>query len=65
MPALTPEMANVTADHFGYRFLPHGENFSAAAKVSIGYDKSKIPTGYTEQDIKPFILILLRKNGFL
>ncbi|SIS70774.1 SpvB/TcaC N-terminal domain-containing protein [Chryseobacterium gambrini] len=62
MPALTPEMVNVTADHFGYRFLPHGENFSAAAKVSIGYDKSKIPTGYTEQDIKTFYFDLTQKK---
>ena len=62
MPALTPEMVNVTADHFGYRFLPHGENFSVPAKVSIGYDKSKIPAGYTEQDIKTFYFDLTQKK---
>ncbi|ANF50626.1 hypothetical protein A0O34_08865 [Chryseobacterium glaciei] len=54
MPALTPEMVNVTSENSGYRFLPHGEHFSAPAKVSLGYDKSKIPSGYTEQDIKTF-----------
>ncbi|UWX59819.1 hypothetical protein N0B40_15530 [Chryseobacterium oranimense] len=54
MPALTPEMVNVTSDNAGYRFLPHGDHFSAPAKVSLGYDKKKIPTGYTEQDIKTF-----------
>jgi RHS repeat-associated protein len=54
MPTLTPEMVNVTSENAGYRFLPHGEHFSAPAKVSLGYDKSKIPTGYTEQDIKTF-----------
>lgn len=54
MPALTPEMVNVTSENAGYRFLPHGEHFSAPAKVALGYDKSKIPTGYTEQDIKTF-----------
>jgi RHS repeat-associated protein len=54
MPAISPEMVNVTSETAGYRFLPHGEHFSAPAKVSLGYDKSKIPTGYTEQDIKTF-----------
>ena len=54
MPAITPEMVNVTSENAGYRFLPHGEHFSAPAKVSLGYDKNKIPTGYTEQDIKTF-----------
>lgn len=54
MPALTPEMVNVTSENAGYRFLPHGEHFSAPAKVALGYNKSKIPTGYTEQDIKTF-----------
>ncbi|MGK6343471.1 SpvB/TcaC N-terminal domain-containing protein [Chryseobacterium sp. DT-3] len=54
MPAITPEMVNVTSESAGYRFLPHGDHFSAPAKVSLGYDKSKIPTGYTEQDIKTF-----------
>uniref|UniRef100_UPI0023F22843 SpvB/TcaC N-terminal domain-containing protein n=1 Tax=Chryseobacterium sp. TaxID=1871047 RepID=UPI0023F22843 len=54
MPALSPEMVNVTSQNAGYRFLPHGEHFSAPAKVAIGYDKSKIPTGYTEQDVRTY-----------
>lgn len=54
MPVLSPEMVNVTSQNAGYRFLPHGEHFSAPAKVTIGYDKSKIPTGYTEQDIRTY-----------
>lgn len=54
MPVLSPEMVNVTSVNAGYRFLPHGEHFSAPAKVSLGYDKSKIPTGYTEQDIRTY-----------
>lgn len=54
MPALTPEMVNVTSENAGYRFLPHGEHFSSPAKVSIGYDKTKIPAGYTEQDIRTY-----------
>jgi RHS repeat-associated protein len=54
MPVLSPEMVNVTSENAGYRFLPHGEHFSIPAKVSLGYDKSKIPAGYTEQDIKTY-----------
>ncbi|MGO4708840.1 SpvB/TcaC N-terminal domain-containing protein [Chryseobacterium sp. 2TAF14] len=54
MPVLSPEMVNVTSKNSGYRFLPHGEHFSAPAKVSIGYDRSKIPAGYTEQDIRTY-----------
>lgn len=54
MPVLSPEMVNVTSQNAGYRFLPHGEHFSAPAKVTIGYDKSKLPTGYTEQDIRTY-----------
>lgn len=54
MAALTPEMVNVTSENAGYRFLPHGDHFSAPANVSLGYDKNKIPTGYTAQDIKTF-----------
>ena len=45
---------NVTAEHNGYRFLPHGEHFAEGAKVSIKYDRTKIPNGYTEDDIKTY-----------
>lgn len=54
IPATTPEFVNVTQQHFAYRFLPHGEHFSIPAKVTMAYDKSKIPAGYTEQDIRAF-----------
>lgn len=54
LPVLNSEMVNVTSQTSGYRFLPHGENFSQPAKISIGYDKSKIPAGYTEQDIRTY-----------
>ncbi|MDC8100617.1 SpvB/TcaC N-terminal domain-containing protein [Chryseobacterium rhizosphaerae] len=54
IPVTTPEFVNVTKQHFAYRFLPHGEHFSIPAKVSMAYDKSKIPAGYTEQDIRAF-----------
>ncbi len=65
MPALSAEMINVTSQNAGYRFLPHGEHFSAPAKVVIGYDKSKIPTGYTEQDIRTYYFDRQQKNGLL
>ncbi|WP_326981648.1 SpvB/TcaC N-terminal domain-containing protein [Chryseobacterium sp. MYb264] len=54
MPVLTPEMVNVTSGNSGYRFLPHGELFSAPAHVSLGFDENKIPEGYTPQDIKTY-----------
>jgi hypothetical protein len=54
VPAIAPEMVNVTSEKSGYRFLPHGEHFIVPAKVSLGYDKNKIPAGYTEKDIKTY-----------
>ncbi|SDG36968.1 SpvB/TcaC N-terminal domain-containing protein [Epilithonimonas hungarica] len=54
IPALSPEMVNVTSENAGYRFLPHGEHFKVPAKVTLGYDKNKIPAGYTERDIKTY-----------
>ncbi|KFF74819.1 hypothetical protein HX13_12510 [Chryseobacterium sp. P1-3] len=62
IPATTPEFVNVTKEHFAYRFLPHGEHFSIPAKVTMAYDKSKIPTGYTEQDIKAFYFDDIQKK---
>lgn len=62
IPALSSEMVNVTQENSGYRFLPHGEHFSSPAKVFIGYDKSKIPAGYTEQDIKTFFFDRVQKK---
>ncbi|MDR2683340.1 MAG: type IV secretion protein Rhs, partial [Dysgonamonadaceae bacterium] len=54
LPALDMGMTNVTAQSDGYRFLPHGEHFTQGATVSIGYDRTKIPGGYTEEDVKTF-----------
>ncbi|AZA83244.1 hypothetical protein C1637_24095 [Chryseobacterium lactis] len=62
IPAITPEFVNVTKQHFAYRFLPHGEHFSVPAKVSMAYDKSKIPAGYTEQDIRAFYFDDIQKK---
>ena len=55
MPAMDMGMTNVTAERDGYRFLPHGEHFSAdGATVSLKYDRTKIPNGYTENDIRTY-----------
>ncbi|MFZ5562400.1 MAG: SpvB/TcaC N-terminal domain-containing protein [Pseudomonadota bacterium] len=53
LPALGAGMINVTKTHQGYRFLPHGR-FEKKIKVRIGYDKTKLPAGYTEADIKTY-----------
>lgn len=54
IPALDAGMVNVTAGHAGYRFLPHGTIFEKAAKIILPYDADKIPSGYTEKDIKTY-----------
>ena len=38
----------------GYRFLPHGQKFQKHVKVHLPYDKSKLPQGMKESDIKTF-----------
>jgi RHS repeat-associated protein len=55
-------MNNVTAGYKGYRFLPHGEHFADGATVTIKYDRTKIPSGYTEDDIKTFYFDLDTKH---
>lgn len=53
--ALSPEMVNVTANHSGFRLLPHGEHFvNSPATLEIPYDETMIPSGYKPQDIKTF-----------
>ena len=55
MPTLSREMVNVTADYKAYRMLPSGSHFEKnPAKISIKYDESKLPSGYTAKDIKTF-----------
>ena len=51
LPPLGAGMVNVTSGHSGYRFLPHGEHFRKAAGIQIGYDKDKLPKGFTSKDI--------------
>ncbi len=55
LPKLDRGMTNVTDNVSGYRFLPHGEHFQGnGAKVVLGYDRTKIPSGYTEDDIRTY-----------
>ncbi len=63
LPALNYAMTNVTGATNGYRFLPHGEHFAKdAAIVSLSYDKTKIPSGYSEDDIRTFYFDLNAKQ---
>ena len=54
LPALNPDMVNVTAGSAGYRFLPHGSKFSIAAHLKIPFDSTLIPEGYTSEDIRSY-----------
>jgi len=54
LPTLDMGMSNVTDGHKGFRFLPHGEHFSDGATVALKYDRTKIPDGYTENDINTY-----------
>ncbi|HET7899105.1 MAG TPA: SpvB/TcaC N-terminal domain-containing protein, partial [Flavisolibacter sp.] len=54
VPALDPGLVNVTKDYAGYRFLPHGSQFRKAVQVSLAYDETKIPRGYTANDVVSF-----------
>ena len=45
----------MTARDEGYRFLPHGEHFAGkGATVKIKYDRTRIPSGFTEDDINTY-----------
>ena len=55
LPKLDRGLTNVTDSVSGYRFLPHGEHFQGeGARVVLGYDRSKIPSGFTEDDIRTY-----------
>jgi hypothetical protein len=54
MAPLEPDMVNVTSGNNGYRFLPHGMKFNKNVMVQIGYDTSKIPEGYSDEDIRTY-----------
>ena len=50
VPELDFGMFNVSVEGEGYRFLPHGEG----ATVRLKYDRTRIPSGYTEDDIRTY-----------
>jgi len=55
LPTLDTGMTNVTkAPRHGYRFQPHKMEFNDNVAVKMPYDKTLIPSGLTEQDIKTF-----------
>ncbi len=54
LPALNTDLVNVTLGAKGYRFLPHGTKFLQPARVSIPFDSTLIPEGYTAADIRTF-----------
>ena len=55
VPELDFAMTNVTVGGQGYRFLPHGTHFTGdGATVKIKYDRTRIPSGYTEDDIRTY-----------
>lgn len=55
LPAMDMGMTNVTSENRGVRFLPHGQHFGGeGATVALKYDRTKIPDGYTENDIRTY-----------
>ena len=72
IPVLDGAMVNVTKNFHGFRFLPHGTQFKKEVQVSLGYDATKIPEGYTEKDIKTYYFddiskhwVALKKDSLL
>ena len=54
LPALDMGMKNVTGKAEGYKFLPHGEHFKEGATIKLSYDRTKLPSGYSEKDIRTY-----------
>ncbi|MDP4252065.1 MAG: SpvB/TcaC N-terminal domain-containing protein, partial [Bacteroidota bacterium] len=54
IPALDAGLINVTGQYSGYRFLPHGSHFKKPVTISLGYEETKIPRGYTAKDVATF-----------
>lgn len=54
LASLDSWMTNVTGPHNGYRFLPHGKHFNKKIEVRLKYQPSKLPPGFSEDDIKTF-----------
>lgn len=54
IPPLDAGMVNVTKNHAGFRFLPHGMNFAKEVNITIPFDPAAVPDGYTEKDIRTY-----------
>ena len=55
VPPMDYVMTNVTVQGEGCRFLPHGTHFGGeGATVRLRYDRTRIPSGYTEDDIRTY-----------
>ncbi len=54
IPALDAGMVNVTGNHDGFRFLPHGSTFNKGVNLHVPFDETKIPDGYTAEDIRTY-----------
>lgn len=62
IPELDYGMSNVSIEGEGYRFLPHGTHFNEdGATVRLKYDRTRIPSGYTEDDIRTYYYDTERK----
>jgi RHS repeat-associated protein len=54
MPLVSTSLINVTYQNAGYRCLPHGTLFTQPIPISIRYDSTKIPAGYSAKDIRTY-----------
>ncbi|MDD3665182.1 MAG: DNRLRE domain-containing protein, partial [Bacteroidales bacterium] len=54
LPPMGSGMVNVTPGRSGYRYTPDGMTFDKPAQISIAYDSTLIPSGYTPEDIRTF-----------
>ncbi|HKO78337.1 MAG TPA: SpvB/TcaC N-terminal domain-containing protein, partial [Flavobacterium sp.] len=62
LPSLDGMIVNVTKDYQGYRLSTQGEQFKKEAKISLEFDSSKIPDGYTEHDVKTYYFDEITKH---
>lgn len=63
VPKLDYGMFNVSVEGEGFRFLPHGIHFGGdGATIKLGYDRTRIPSGYTEDDIRTYYYDSDKKN---
>lgn len=55
LPPLDSGMSNVTrGPRAGYRLLPHGKTFKKEIRLTLPFDKAKLPPGSGPEDVKTF-----------